>query len=109
MSRIRAKLKNREKIAPRARSLRHELREAADAILTEAGHERLTERFFISKPGKPSGEEILIRRFRNQRVARYRKKTAGSLRERAERREKIAVGLELYRRAESKLIKKEQT
>jgi hypothetical protein len=95
MSRILKKLKNREKIA------RHELREAADAILTAAGNERLTKKFV-------PGERDLVRKFRGQRLARYRKKTAESIREQAERREKIAVGLELYR-LESKIIKKEQT
>lgn len=96
MSRILTKSKNREK------SRGGELREAADAILTAAGDWRLTRKWV-------PGERGIIRKVRRQRLARFRKKTVETLRGRAERREKIAVGLELDRQSESKLIKKEQT
>ena len=78
------------------------MREAADAILTAAGDWRLTRKWV-------PGERDIIRKVRRQRLARFRKKTVETLRGRAERREKIAVGLELDRQSESKLIKKEQT
>ena len=95
MSRILPKGKIREKS-------RTALEAAADTILKAAGHERLTKKWV-------PGERDVVRRTRDRRFARYKKKTTESLRERVERREKIAVGLDLYRRAESKLIKKEQT
>src|SRR5215469_11880625 len=67
----------------------------ADAILTAAGNERLTKKWV-------PGERDLGLKVRDRRLARYRKKTAESIMERAELREKIAVGLELCRQAESK-------
>jgi hypothetical protein len=78
------------------------LEKAADAILTAAGNERLTKKWV-------PGERDLIFKVRDRRLARYRKKTAESIRKQAELRQKIAVGLELDRQSESKLIKKEQT
>jgi len=97
MSRILTNGKIREKI-PRGQRLERR----ADAILTAAGNKRLTKKWV-------PGERDLVLKVRDRRLARYRKKTAESIMEWAELREKIAVGLELCRQAESKLIKKEQT
>jgi hypothetical protein len=96
MSRILTKLKNREKSRGGA------LERAADAILTAAGNGRLTSKF---ERGRLHRE----RKVRNQRLDRYKKKTAETIRGQAERREKIAVGLELYQRTESRLIKREKS
>jgi hypothetical protein len=69
----------------------------ADAIL--AGDKPLIRKFV-------PGEHDL---FRGRRLSRAKKKTAQSIRQRAERRERVAVDMERYQRAESRLIKREES
>jgi hypothetical protein len=88
MSRI---VENLQKLEKSRKIARHELREAADAILTRAGAGRLTKKFH---PGERDP-------FHGRRLRRSKQMTEQTLRRKTERRERIAA----QRVSESRLIK----